>query len=299
MSEFHNHNLVKSASYLSVMIAIIIVSTKIYGWLITDSQAIFASLVDSLLDISSSLINLIAIRFSLQPPDNNHRFGHEKFQDLAVFAQSIFFFVSSLLTFSSSFKALFTESVIHNPVYGINSMYFCIFCTILLLGYQSYVIKKTNSKIIAVDKMHYFTDLLSNIIVVVSVNLSSKFWFIDPISGVIISVYIIYGAYSFFRQALKNLADEEFPEQDKQKILTTISKYKQVIGVHELKTRYAANKPFIQFHLEMDGAMSLNEAHTISEKIINELLIEFPSGEITIHQDPAGVEENVNYREQI
>lgn len=293
----HNHNLIRLASYLSVIIATIIVGTKIYAWLVTDSHALFASLVDSMLDISSSLINLIAIKFALQPPDNNHRFGHEKFQDLAIFSQSIFFFVSSALTLSSSFKALFTVSKVYDPELGSNSMYVCIFLTVLLLIYQTYVIKKTGSKVIAADKMHYFSDLLSNAVVVISINLSSKFWFIDPLAGAAISLYIIYGAWSFFKQALRNLADEEFPEKDKQKILSIIAKYNQVYGIHELKTRYAANKPFIQFHLEMDGDISLHDAHEISDKISNELLIAFPDGEITIHQDPAGVEQNVNYRE--
>ena len=92
MFKLEDNDLVKSASYASVSIAVIIMIVKTYGWITTESQSILASLIDSLLDITSSLINLIAIKVALRPPDDNHRFGHDKFQDLAIFSQSIFFF---------------------------------------------------------------------------------------------------------------------------------------------------------------------------------------------------------------
>lgn len=294
-----DHQLIKSASYFSVIVASLIISSKLYGWLATDSHAIFASLIDSMLDISSSLVNVIAIKFSAEPPDDRHRFGHEKFQDLALFLQAIFFFISAIVTLSSSVKALLTYSIVENPAQGVESMYACIGLTIWLLVYQSYVVRRTGSNLIKADKMHYQTDLLANIGVILSINLSSKYWFIDPLAGVAISLYIMWGAAQFFRQALRNLADEELPDHDKQKILAIIAKYEQVKGVHEFKTRYAAHKAFIQFHIEMDGAMSLHDAHDISDKIIEELLSEFKEAEITIHQDPIGVEEVVNYREQL
>ena len=101
-----NNRLIKIASYASVTTAVVIMLAKSYAWLATESQSILASLIDSLLDISSSAINLIAIRFSLLPADDNHRFGHEKFQDLAIFSQSMFFFASCLFTLFSSSKAL-------------------------------------------------------------------------------------------------------------------------------------------------------------------------------------------------
>lgn len=299
MFDFKHDSLIKSASYLSVLVAIIIVGIKTFGWLETGSQSVLASLIDSMLDISSSLINLVAIRVSLQPPDHNHRFGHEKFQDLAIFSQSIFFFASSLFTLFSASIALFNADKIEDINLGMNVMFVCVALTIGLVSYQSYVIKMTNSKIIAVDKLHYFTDLLASIAVIVSVYLSEKLWFIDPLFGIGISLYIMITSVKLFIQVIKNLADEEFPEESRKQILSIIEKHTEVKGVHDLKTRYAGSKPFIQCHLEMDGNMSLLEAHKISEEIIEELLSVFKGGEITIHQDPEGIEEEVNYREKI
>ncbi|MCC8371948.1 MAG: cation diffusion facilitator family transporter [Rickettsia endosymbiont of Pseudomimeciton antennatum] len=299
MTISEHQNLIKSASYLSFTVAAFILLIKSYAWLVTDSQSILASLIDAMLDISSSFINLVAIRFALQPPDYHHRFGHEKIQDLAIFSQSIFFCVSGLFICFSSVKALIDRSVPSNIESGINVMCICIILTFILVAYQTYVIKKTSSEIIKVDKLHYFTDLLTNIAVIFSINLTTRFWFIDSLFGIAISLYIIYGSYALFRKAFKNLIDEELPEKDRKKIISIISSFKEVKGIHEMKTRYAASKPFIQCHIEMDGDMSLYSSHHHSDKVCSALLLEFPEAEIIIHLDPYGYEEKVNYRENI
>ena len=294
-----NNRLIKIASYASVTTAVIIMLAKSYAWLATESQSILASLIDSLLDISSSAINLIAIRFSLLPADDNHRFGHEKFQDLAIFSQSMFFFASCLFTLFSSSKSLFSGSELVNLELGANVMYFCVFLTFILVCFQSYVISKTKSKIISADKLHYFSDFITNIAVIISIYLSATFWYIDALAGIGISLYVMYASYRLFREAIRNLADEEFPQKEKDKILSIVSNYNQVKGIHELKTRYAASKPFIQFHLELDGNITLYRSHEMADKLMKDLLQEFPEAEITIHQDPAGLEQDVNYREKI
>jgi cation diffusion facilitator family transporter len=294
-----NNRLIKIASYASVTTAVVIMLAKSYAWLATESQSILASLIDSLLDISSSAINLIAIRFSLLPADDNHRFGHEKFQDLAIFSQSMFFFASCLFTLFSSSKALFSGPELVNLELGTNIMYFCVFLTFVLVCFQSYVVSKTKSKIISADKLHYFSDFITNIAVIISIYLSATFWYIDALAGIGISLYVMYASYRLFREAIRNLADEEFPQTEKDKILSIISNYHQAKGVHELKTRYAASKPFIQFHLELDGNITLYKAHEMADKLMKDLLEEFPEAEITIHQDPAGLEQDVNYREKI
>lgn len=299
MLNINDNDLIKSASYASVIVALIIMVIKTIGWIATDSQSILASLIDSFLDISSSLINLIAVRISLLPPDDNHRFGHDKFQDLAIFSQSIFFFASCLFILFSSIKSLFIGASLANHEIGATVMYWSLLLTLILVGYQSYVVKKTKSKIIAVDKLHYFMDFVTNAAVIASLYLSATYWYIDALSGIGISLYIMHASYQLFRDATKNLADEEFAPEDREKIVNIIRGFPEIKGLHELKTRSAGNKPFIQFHLEMGGNMSLYAAHELSDRVVLALLKEFPHAEIIIHQDPAGVEEDINYREYI
>ncbi|MGC0372039.1 MAG: hypothetical protein DGJ47_000744 [Rickettsiaceae bacterium] len=281
-----HEDLIKSASYASVTIAIIIMVIKSYGWVSTDSQSILASLIDSFLDVTSSFINVIAVRVALTPPDKNHRFGHEKFQDLAIFSQSIFFLISCFFILFSSSKSLYLQEMPENPEFGMGIMYICIFLTLILVIYQTYVYNKTKSKIIAADKLHYFSDFLSNIAVVVSLYLSSTFWYIDAVMGIFIALYIMKGSVVLFREAIRNLSDEEFEPEDREKIIKIINNSSEVRGFHDLKTRSAGNKPFIQFHLDLDGSLTLKQAHDISEKLEKKLMKKFPKSEVTIHQDP-------------
>ena len=281
-----HENLIKSASYASVIIAIIIMMIKSYGWITTDSQSILASLIDSFLDVTSSFINVVAVKVALTPPDKNHRFGHEKFQDLAIFSQSIFFLISCLFILFSSFKSLYLKELPANPEFGMDIMYLCIFLTLLLVIYQTYVYSKTKSKIIAADKLHYFSDFLSNIAVVISLYFSTQYWYLDALMGICIALYIMKGSIILFREAIRNLSDEEFDSQDREKIIQIINSFNEVKGFHDLKTRFAGSKPFIQFHLDLDGSLTLRKAHDISEIIEKTLMQNFPNSEVIIHQDP-------------
>ncbi|HJK87609.1 MAG TPA: cation transporter dimerization domain-containing protein [Candidatus Megaira endosymbiont of Hartmannula sinica] len=109
----------------------------------------------------------------------------------------------------------------------------------------------------------------------------------------------MYGSYGLFKSSLKNLVDEEFEEEDKKRLIEIISNCNDIKGIHELKTRWAGNKPFIQFHLELDQNLYLKEAHNISVRITRKIKEKFKGAEVIIHQDIFGDEENVAYREKI
>lgn len=302
MSQNHIHHpeLMQKAQYLSVAVALSILTAKVYGWVATDSVSIFASLIDSLLDVSASAINLVAMRMALAPPDHDHRFGHDKIEDLAIFAQSMFFFASGLFTMFVALRRFISPEPVESFDTGLGVMVFAMTLTFGLVIYQSYVIKKTHSRIVAADKLHYLVDFLSNMVVVVSIYLSSKWIMVDSICGILIAVYIIHSSYGLFIQASKNLIDQEFSDEERGKILSILAGFnKDVLGVHELKTRHAGRKPFIQFHAEMKKDISLMEAHEISEKIVAAIEEVFQGAEVTVHQDPYGYESNVNYREVI
>lgn len=302
MSQSHirNPHLMKSAPYYSTLVAIAILLAKIYGWFMTESVSIFASLIDSMLDISASVINIIAMRLALSPPDNEHRFGHDKIEDLAIFSQSLFFLISGLFTIYIASARFLSPQVLTETELGMNVMIFSIILTCVLVIYQTFIIKRTGSRLVMVDKLHYLMDLSTNLAVLISIYLSSYFIAIDAILGILIAIYIIYNSYQMFRKALKNLIDEEFDAKDKRKIFIILEKYKQqVYAIHDLKTRYAGSKPFIQFHVELDPDITLRDAHAITDKIMHELENIFPGAEVLIHSDPFGFENDEPYRRVI
>lgn len=283
--------LMKLATYASVGVAGILIIVKFYAWVITDSVSMMSSLIDSSLDIVVSLINMFAVRYALMPPDEDHKFGHTSAEDVAAMGQAAFVSGSALFISFTAIERLLNPHPIEHTAIGIYVMVFSLVMTFALVAFQKYVAAKTKSTAITADSLHYAGDLLMNGSVIAALLLSENMgWdFADPVFAIIISIYIIYGAWQIGGMAFDKLMDKEFPEEEKKKITEFILAHREVLGIHQLKTRYSGIKPFIQFHLELDGNQTLFSAHKIADEIENKLMEMYPGGDIIIHEDARDV----------
>lgn len=285
--------LMRRATYASIAVAAIMVLVKLVAWLLTDSVSLLSSLLDSLLDAAASLINLLAVQQALVPPDREHRFGHGKAEPLASLGQAAFITGSAVLLLIQALQHILTPQPVSNTGIGIAVMVVAIAVTLLLVAYQQYVIRHTGSLVISADEFHYRTDLVLNGSVIVSLLATRELgWvYLDPVFGAAIGLWIIYGAWRVGRQAMTQLMDRELPDGDRQRIRQIALTHPQVKAVHDLRTRAAGPTAFIQIHVEMDGRLTLAEAHRVSDAVEAEILAAFPRAEIMIHQDPEGIEE--------
>ena len=280
--------LLKLASVASVLTAGFLIVAKLAAWSVTGSVSVLASLVDSVMDSIASLINLFAIRYSLQPADEDHRFGHGKAEPLAGLAQSAFIAGSAIfLVFHAIDRLRFTQSLDQVGI-GLGVMVLAIVMTLGLLAIQRYVISKTNSTAIRADSLHYLTDLLTNISVLLALYLSSLGWtWADPVFAIVVAIYIFYSAFQIGHEAFQQLMDRELPEEILERILAIAMSHPEVTGTHELRTRQAGHTRFVQIHLVLHENMSLKHAHEIADEVEAEILAFLPGAEIMIHQDPA------------
>lgn len=286
-SERHSF-LVRSATYASVSVAAVLIIAKFFAWTMTNSLALQATLVDSLLDAAASLLNMIAVRHALKPADQEHRFGHGKIEAIAALGQSVFIAGSAgWLLFEAVHRFIHPQPVERTDV-GLLVMLLAIFLTGFLIAYQRYVVKETRSTAILADSIHYQSDFLINASVIVALLSGRSFGllFLDPIFGAAIAFYILYTSWKIAVQAFHILIDRELSNQDREKILAIVLSHPGVLDYHDLRTRTAGSQAFIQIHLEMDEQISLEQAHTISLEVTNRILEEFPHAEVLIHQDP-------------
>jgi len=268
----------------------VLIVAKLIAWGLSDSVSLLATLIDSILDAFASLINLIAVRHALTPADKEHRFGHGKAEALAGLSQSIF------IIGSAGFLLLEVGRRIINPIpvqyagVSIAVMIFSILATLLLLGFQNYVVRKTQSTAIQADALHYKSDLLMNSGVIIALWLSMQGWpqFDAPIAG-LIAIYILYSVWGIVRVSLDHLMDRELPDRDREKIEQTVLQHPSAKGMHDLRSRHSGTVTFIQFHLELDDDLSLIKAHNVSDEVEEALLQAFPRSEIIIHIDPTSV----------
>lgn len=285
--------LVLNAVYVSIITAVIILIAKLFAWYLTDSSIVLASFIDSLLDIMASFFNYIAAWYASSPPNSRYRFGYGRAEDLAVFIQSSLFGISGVIILIQAIKKIVFPSEIENEGGAIWLMLFSIVMTLVLLFYQRSVIRRTGSKIVKFDSFHYSTDLFTNIMVIVALYLHKAFdiYIVDPICAGALGLYMIYGGVRLVRSTFSNLMDHEFDDSEKDKLHKIILAHKDVKGYHDLKTRHAGQKSFIQLHLELDGNISLNKAHQIAEEVDMMIRKEFKDVDVIIHQDPEDVME--------
>ncbi len=279
----------KSAGYVAIVLSVIMLALKIYGWFVTDSLSILSSLTDSLMDLLVSGINLFAIYYALKPADSDHRYGHTAIEDIAGLFQAAMLLGTSLLISIEAILRFITPVAASDKTHdGLIIMIICMGLTALIVLYQRFVIKRSNSIIVKADHLHYLSDLLTNFAVIASLFIWQYFSldFIDPLLSIVIVGIIMKGAFEIGSQSYNNLMDGEMSDEERQKIIECIKSQPGHKGFHDLRTRNSGRKVFIQLHLELDNKLSLDEAHDVAENVELKLSALYHDADVIIHQDP-------------
>ncbi|MGB2682272.1 MAG: cation diffusion facilitator family transporter [Candidatus Competibacter sp.] len=279
--------LLRLATYASVAVASILIAGKLVAALLTQSVSVLASLVDSMMDVAASVINLLAVHYSLQPPDRDHRFGHGKAEPLAGLAQAAFIAGSAVFLILHAVDRLLHPQPLGDAAVGIGVQIFAIVLTAGLVVFQRHVISQTQSTAISADALHYVTDLLSNAAIIVAIGLSVLGWpSMDSIFAIGIALYILYSAARIAHESIQLLMDHELPPEVHVQIKQIVRAHPQVRGVHDVRTRRSGQTYFIQLHLMLDDGLPLVEAHRVGDEVEAAIKAVFPNADVLIHQDP-------------
>ncbi|GAC99948.1 cation diffusion facilitator family transporter [Agarivorans albus] len=290
MDKQRYQRLVTLATWVATCVAVTLLVIKSAAFLYTGAVSILASLIDSLMDIAMSLVNLLAVRYALQPPDKEHSFGHGKAEHLAGLAQAAFITGSALMLMFGGVSELLHPKAIEHSTVGITVMVISTVITFALVMFQRYVIAKTNNAVIKADSMHYAMDIYMNIAVLVALVLSFYGWYwADGLFAVLIAIYICYGAFGIGKESVQNLLDRQLPEAFQKQVLSSALAIEGVLGAHDIRTRQSGHTKFIQLHLELDDKLSLYEAHRIADEVEAAFMAEWPEADVLIHQDPQSV----------
>lgn len=285
--------LLRIATYASVTTAAVLIVAKGGAWLMTGSVSLLTTLIELMMDLAASVLNLFAVRHALQPADTYYRFGYGKAEPLAGLGQAAFVAGSAIFLIIEAIDRLITPKPIVNEMIGIGVMLFSMAVTFILIRIQGYVVRQTKSMAISADLLHYKGDFLIHGGVIVSLLLSAAggWQLSDPIFGILIALYILWNAKTIASELLHILMDRELDEAERRRIQSIVLAHPEVIDIHDLRTRSSGQRVFIQFHLELAPTISLTRAHEISDDVEAHLRDAFPGAGVIIHQDPEGVPE--------
>ena len=287
MAQVQNAHLIRRAAIASMATALILLVVKTFAWGASDSASILSSLLDSLMDITASVVNFFAIRYALTPADDDHPFGHTKAEGLAALMQSAFILGSAGMLLLHVGERLLNPQPIDDVELGISVMVFSTLATIALVAYQRWVAARTSSLAIKADSAHYLGDILTSAAVVVALIASSmEIYWLDPLVAVLIGLVLLWSAIGILRESLRLLMDYAMDAQDEETIIELIRATEGIHDFHDLRTRQSGVLQFIQFHVDMSGQQTLQQAHDIGDALEQRIRERFPQAEVIVHYDP-------------
>jgi ferrous-iron efflux pump FieF len=274
----------------SIAMALFLIVLKAWAALQTSSMAMLGSLADSILDLLASVVVLFGVRIAAQPADTDHRFGHGKAEALAALVQVIIISISALFIGYRSVERLMAGAQTQDAELGIGVSLVAILFTFALISYQRYVVRRTGSVAISTDRLHYASDLMLNASVIVALVLDQYAGLAgaDAIFGLLIALWLLWGAWRSSSHALDQLMDREWPADLRAKFLAACSEYPELTGLHDLRTRTSGTHHFAQFHVWVPSDWTVAQAHERMDRIEEELQHRFPATEILMHLDPEG-----------
>ncbi len=249
-----------------------------------------ASLIDSLSDVVISSINFLAIRKAMEPADSNHRYGHGKIEGLAALIQATFLAAAAFFLLLEATQRLLHPAPITDHSIAAIVMGASILLTIGLVYIQNKILQKEEYLSVEADKAHYTGDIASHIgiLLIIGVDYFNGPSWVDPIGAIAITIYLSFTSWNIACKGVDMLLDREAPGDVREKIIQIVLSHPHIHGIHDLRTQRYGIKLNISFDVEINGDLSLKEAHDITKEVEDSLLEEFPHTEIMIHKDPLG-----------
>lgn len=285
----------------SVATVALLIALKLFAYIDSGSASVLASLIDSIVDAKVSVVMFLAIRFSLEPADEDHRFGHGKIEGVAAILQAAFIAGAG---FFLALEAINRFHMGHSPhlheqsTATIAIMIVSVVLSAGLVLVQRQSLRYAPSLALEADQAHYSTDIIINLGVIgvlLGLNAGAPAW-IDPVFAILVVFYLAYTVKSIAGKGLDMLLDRELPEAVREKIKGLVQAHPDVMGMHDLRTRLSGMHVFISFDMEIAPELTLREAHDIARAVEHRLLAAFPNADILIHIDPCGDTDDSRHR---
>ena len=281
-----------SAALASVSVALTLVILKVWALGATQSLSVAASLADSALDMMMSLAGLMAVIYAARPADEDHAFGHTSVEDLTALGQSVFILISAGVIAWAAVGRLQsdTPAPLMAQGRGIVVMVVSMLLTIALVLWQRRVARRTGSKIVVADSLHYLSDLLPALGAIAALWISHQFGIgqVDSIIALAAAVMLAFGAGTIGKGAWDALMDRSADRSLLSGIAVIASNFPGIRGFHDLKTRTAGSRVFVNIHIELDGDQPLRDAHRIGAGLRRKIIDTYPQCDVIVHKDVAG-----------
>jgi cation diffusion facilitator family transporter len=273
----------------SLVVGIAVLGLKAIAYWLTGSVALMSDALESIVNVATAVVALIAIRVAATPADANHPYGHHKAEFFSAVLEGVMIIIAALLIIEEAYKGFMAPRALDAPFEGllVNG------CATAINGFWSWMLivqgRRQRSPALVADGHHLLSDVVSSGGVVIGVLLAvvTGWYVLDPILAGLVAVNILWSGWKVVKSSLSGLLDEAVPEETLTAMRSVISAAATgAIEVHDLKTRHAGKMTFVDFHLVVPGMISVNEAHALCDRIEQALKDELGEVTVTIHVEP-------------
>ena len=283
------------AAAISIISNTFLIISKLLVGLFTNSVSIISEAVHSLMDLLAAIIAFFSVKKSAEPADEDHQYGHGKYEDVSGFAEGALIIIAAIYIIYESVEKLSSGKIDYiDSVAGIAVMALSVIINICVSKNLFKVAKETDSMALLADAEHLRTDVMTSAGVLVGLILI-KFTgikILDPIVAILVAFLIIKAGFELCSTSLNNLLDSSLPEEDIEKIKTVLTEYSldKITSYNKLKTRKSGAEKLIEFTLIMPKDLHLNESHSLCDSIEADLKKNISNAFITIHTEPCDSE---------
>ena len=277
------------ASAVALGAAVVLIVLKLWGWMATGSVALLTSAADAVVDALAATATFFGVRFAQHPADSEHRFGHGKGEALAAFTQAILLAGTAVVLAAQSCWRLIYPQPLTAVTLGLWVAVGGLATSSLLAAMQTWVVRRTGSTAIAADRTHYLMDVVLNgaVLAALALTRATGWERADPIFALVITGYMIRAARQVGLTASRQLLDQELPDEQRERIEAAAAACPGARRIHELRTRDAGDRAFVEFRLEVDGHLSVRDGHEIVDAAERAIAALFPKEtEVIGHLEP-------------
>ena len=269
-----------------LVLNLIVAFAKIALGYFSGAVSILSDGFHSLADASSNIVALVGVWAAQRPADENHPYGHRKYETMASLGILIFMLVVLIEVGQHAFAHLQMPTTPSVVPLGIVTMIVTLGINVFVVRYESSEARRLRSEVLGADAKHTKSDVWTTMAVLAALGgVWLGYPIFDPLAGLIVTLFIGYACWQIAREASGVLGDQiVLPEED---VRTVVESVPGVAGTEKIRTRGASDSVFVDLHLWIDGRTPLGEAHTLSHVVKDKLMARFPEiVDVVIHIEP-------------